>query len=350
VKTSLEHVIVRKSHPQVNYFTRLLPNSAENTLKFNIGRQVVTIRNEYTFNPNIDEKETLDDTKFDQVYKQYNRYSRDFGFGDQSDSVCRYAQGAMLSVRFDHTSVAHVRLKSELTEAIFPEDDGHISDLTFSLLDKRGQILKQYGKPIMVVLKFSSQADTITDPFDKDFFRLPAGIDTEDDHFYTTIYTLDLNQHVENSRRSLMVKTIRKIQIEGYTFDRVLTPEATETCISNMRHDISRAAETYQAAEHPTDFEIYWLGKMLLPGQGVSSYILHARGTGAELIHKKMFVVAKNRRGMVMCMGTPELGKESIVKLFNTPFRSMEIDQYDQLDLVYATDLAGLWFYFLIMS
>jgi len=339
VITSYRHVAVQEDLHIVSYFTRLMSQppgySITKTSRIELRMEHASLVKGHM--------EKFQNTVFDYVYDQYLRHKTDFNFGDATDCVYRYTEGALSVWQFGHhNSVIRVRLDTDMNVDKFPETDGQITDLTFMIQEKQGNILPEYGTPVLVKLEKNGYLPS--DPeYDPRSFRLPAGIETEDDDFIVAIYhPKGDDDQATISRKRLVMKTLLTVPIYEPTFEPILTTDSSKVPAAALLLDVDKVATFFDAGQHPDDFRAYWLGKMLIPGEGVKSYMLEASGgPGAELIHRKIFVATKNSRAMVMCLGIPALDEGTKNRIFTDSFSSMKIYGYNLFEFVLVPSPTG---------
>jgi len=330
VKTSFQYVSVRNRYPTITYFQRLSPFDTVGF--FSTSRKSkIEIKNELTDVADEDLKNFVDDTIFDHLYRQYFEQMNHLNFHTSPDNIYRYVQGAICACNVEPVVVTHIRCIPENTQYNFPEDGEKVRDLILVQKTRKGQILAEHGIAVVVRLLKSAENNQI----DPSLPGLQQGrVETEEEFYVSISYKTDIEQQFDG-KKTHVVKSVKKLHFEKFTFEQILEPNNADTrnkAIGLFLDELEFASTVYDRMDH---IQIYGLGKLLMSGFGISSYILRASGApGANLLDRKVFAVAKAGRAAVICLGSPIVDDAQLLAALNGAFRAHQIQAYDLLGMV----------------
>jgi len=276
------------------------------------------------------------------MYKQYFHFANIFGFHDSPDSVYRFVQGALLTCKFELTIVAQIWLNFEQVEQTFPENGDKIRGLILMVKDRQGSILDEYGIPVVAMLEDHLESRRFSPPLP----RLLGNVETKGDFFHAITYRKEQPQDGTLTSTQNVIKSIKKQHFLEYTFDDILATTAdnvktTRTqAISAFLEELNSITTIYQ--QNGDHISAYGLGKMLMPGRGLRSFILQASGSPeARHLHGNIFAVAKHARAAVICLGIPQLNRQKLVTILNKAFRGHQLVVYDLFEMISASLQTG---------
>jgi len=333
VAASFQHITVQKHYPTISYFKRFFTNSL-NSPSFRTSRRIAVRNDIDTLDEDLKIFEA--DTAFDYMYTQYFEYLADFGFDGSTDSIYRFAQGALFTSNFDQHPVGHMRFNSEKIENNFPEYGGIVRDLTLVHRNRKGVILKKYGVPVVALLESATDNSV-----ELSFPRFLGKIETEMDFVVAIVYRPDVDQTQQVSARSF-VRSVKKLHFEQFTFNQILdvsNVEVSRKAIRNFLDELDFASMIYDQRDQ---LQLYGLGKVMTPGDGLSSFILHASGApGAAQLDRKVLAVAQRDRAVVICLGTPDVDDRQLMRALNGAFRALQIRAVDLLGMINEASVSG---------
>jgi len=334
VTTTFQYVSVQRQHPTISYFTRFSPNP-KSFLTSHLKNSKITIETKLTHGTEMNSE--TENTLFDHAYMQYFEHNTNFGFDGSPDSIYRFAQGALMTSTFDHTVSSLTWLNFKLVGENFPEGGDKIRGLIFVVKDKPGHIIEEYGTPVMAIIEDEPTQNKV----DPSIPRLMGSLETEEDFYHAMIYWKEQG----HSKLQKVTKSVEKLEFHQYSFHQILSPNNDEyetnlRAVSAWIDELNLVVTLYDQIDHiPT----YGLGKMLMPGQGLTSYILQAAGAdGAEQLDRKVYAVSDGTRAAVICMGVPNLGKYTLLTILRGAFREHGILEFTHIfEMVATSDSAS---------
>jgi len=337
VTTSSDYIAIPKvDQPTVSYFTRFPPKPVS---LFDIKSAKVSINTKFS---SIEDREFLtdiiSDTPFDHLYKQYFEHASLFNLNDNSDSIYRYIDGALFTCNFDPVVVGQIRFNLEKTHGTFPEDGGKVRDLVLMERNKKGTILEEYGIPVVSIL-IDSEDIMSTNP---SLPRFLGYVDTEEDFFVAMTYRKDGDIFSRKSKtvRTVM-KSVKKFPFNKFTFDQVLdnTETSSNEAIKSFHDELDSATTVYKQFDQ---LRFYVLGKLLMPGHGISTYVLHASGaSGHGLLDKRIFAIAKGPAAAIICVGTPDFDDQHLIPVLNEAFGTHGVHVTNLFGMVSESEVNG---------
>jgi len=227
--------------------------------------------------PNLDLPNDITSVKnfFDLILKQYHQNAKTYSLEIGTDSLYRYAQGALMNWLEDQSITVAVHLEEKQRDVAFPEQSNRIDQFGFVARTQAGNILEKDGTPVFIIVGGNQEPETTE-------IYLPTSMETESDQVlvfkYNNIYQ---STGLDAGVRSVYpVRIAVGLELNPFaTFaQRAQDPSAVKKMIFDQLIRILP-----QAYAEDTDAAVaHVLAKLLVAGPATRSYLVTVDGPGSE--------------------------------------------------------------------
>jgi len=168
--------------------------------------------------------------------------------------------------------------------------------MVYMAKNQQGTILDKFGLPIIFEI-IQSNDDLVVEAASlesrPDFTLLPVEFETETDKILVVQF--------DRSFAKKNAQEISTTSVKNQFLANLLLTHDDVKIVENLLYGrIEKVLRTYD--ENMLAVPAYLFGQMLIPGSGVSSFVLEVSGTGSDRLDADLFMWTKEKRAVVVCI------------------------------------------------